>query len=156
MRRLMVPVVLVGAAFFLYPSGEGLTARWKRLPSLSVVDDAIPKNLAIDTLRREWGQLSKQDTVARTQAVADPFRLASAESDAPKTPRTASPAGPPPPRLWKATGRVGERAAVLSHPDGRVLVVAIGQAIDSASVVGIGPGGVELEDRGGRFTLRIP
>ena len=44
----------------------------------------------------------------------------------------------------------------IAHPDGRVVVVSQGQAIDSASVVGIGPGGVELEDRGGRFTLRIP
>ncbi|MBK9576367.1 MAG: hypothetical protein IPK50_00565 [Fibrobacterota bacterium] len=156
MRRIVVPLALVGAAFFLFPSGEGLTARWKRLPSLSLASDALPKNLAIDTLRGEWAHLSQQDTVARTQPVADPFRLASAESDAPKAVRTASPSGPPPPRLWKATGRVGERAAVVSHPDGRVLVVTIGQAIDSASVVGIGPGGVELEDRGGKFVLRIP
>lgn len=157
MKRFLIPVVVVGAAFFLYPAGEGRLSRWKRLPSLQPVAGGKAENLAIDTLRKEWAQVGQQDTNARTESVADPFRLASAADDAPPTVvRQFLPAGPPPPRLWKATGRVGERAAVLSHPDGRVLVVTIGQVLDSASVVGIGPGGVELEDRSGKFVLRIP
>jgi hypothetical protein len=51
---------------------------------------------------------------------------------------------------------VGERAAVLSNPDGRVLVVAAGAQVDSATVVSIGVEGVSLEDRAGRFVLRLP
>lgn len=157
MRRFVVPMAVVAAAFFFYPSGEGLLARWKRLPSLQPVAGNKAENLAMDTLRKEWAQVGQQDTSARTESVSDPFRLPSVVDESPTNAvRQFVPSGPPPPRLWKATGRVGERAAVLSHPDGRVLVVTIGQALDSASVVGIGPGGVELEDRGGKFVLRIP
>ncbi|MBK8801046.1 MAG: hypothetical protein IPN71_03130 [Fibrobacteres bacterium] len=157
MRRFLAPLAVVCAAFLLYPAPDGLMGRWKRLPALEPVSAGGQTNLAIDTLRRDWATFVQQDTSLRTESVADPFRMAQAQSEEPRSKvRDPSSLGPPPERLWKATGRVGERAAVLSHPDGRVVVVAVGQAFDSASVVAIGPGGVELEDRGGRFVLRIP
>ena len=91
-----------------------------------------------------------------TGPVPDPFR-----TDEPAQPVRMPVARtglgvPPPPRAWQVTGRVGERAAVLANPDGRVLVVSVGSAVDSSRVVSIGGSGVVLEDRAGQFTLKIP
>ncbi|HNY31110.1 MAG TPA: hypothetical protein PKO15_09495 [Fibrobacteria bacterium] len=155
MRRIVIPVALVASSVVLFPSGEGLLARWKQMPSLALAASEDARLRTVDSLRLQWNPAADVDTSDRTDSVVDPFRLSSAQGSTAK-PRRSVELGPPPPRLWKATGRVGERAAVLSHPDGRVQVVSVGQVIDSASVVGIGTSGVELEDRGGRFILRIP
>lgn len=63
--------------------------------------------------------------------------------------------GPAPARPWQVTGLVGRRAAVLVRSDGSSVVVSVGQELDSARVVGISSAGVELEDRGGRFLLKV-
>jgi hypothetical protein len=82
----------------------------------------------------------------------DPFALAAAP---PPRPAASAPSGPAPARPWSVTGLVGARAAVLVRPDGTSKVVTVGERIDSAVVVGISSSGVELEDRGGRFHLKV-
>lgn len=156
MKRILVPIAIVVASVLLYPSGAGLFSQWERLPTLESTHEEGSGRRSLDSLRSAWRSISGRDTSMRTEVVVDPFRATSVAPEVVSHIRPSTDFGPPPPRLWKATGRVGERAAVLSHPDGRVLVVSVGQALDSATVVGIGPGGVDLEDRGGKFTLRIP
>lgn len=82
----------------------------------------------------------------------DPFALAPAPAPG-KT--VSAPSGPAPTRPWSVTGLVGARAAVLVRPDGSSKVVTLGERIDSAVVVGISSAGVELQDRGGRFLLKV-
>ncbi|MEN9306888.1 MAG: hypothetical protein RL173_820 [Fibrobacterota bacterium] len=139
----------------LFPTDESLSQRWSRAfeptPSAASHPDSVVR-LEADLVDGEIG--SARDT---STPPADPFGL----PPEPKSGaiRAASPDGPqrpPPPRIWRATGRVGERAALLSAPDGRILVVNDGMRVDSAVVVSIGNGGVTLEDRAGRFVLRIP
>lgn len=85
----------------------------------------------------------------------DPFALSvapvavNAGADRPRV------TGPAPARPWRVTGLVGRRAAVLVRSDGSSVVVSVGQELDSARVVGISSAGVELEDRGGRFLLKV-
>jgi hypothetical protein len=88
----------------------------------------------------------------------DPFSLAAvAPVNAPPRPSGAGiPSGPAPSRPWKVTGLVGQRAAVLVRADGRSMVVKLGERLDSATVVGISQEGVELQDRSGRFLLKVP
>lgn len=85
----------------------------------------------------------------------DPFALATAPPATSTVVPGARAQGPAPTRPWKVTGLVGRRAAVLVLPDGQSVVVSVGQTLDSARVVGISGAGVELEDRGGRFLLKV-
>lgn len=88
----------------------------------------------------------------------DPFALAAAPAPraAARGGSSTGSVGPAPSRPWKVTGLVGRRAAVLVRPDGRSMVVKVGERLDSATVVGISPEGVELQDRSGRFLLKVP
>lgn len=86
----------------------------------------------------------------------DPFGLPPEPVASSRRTTSTSGGAHPPPRPWRATGRVGERAAVLTSTDGRILIVKSGSSVDSATVVSIGNEGVILEDRGGRFILDIP
>jgi hypothetical protein len=104
---------------------------------------------------RSSGWVEPTDLGDSGPAAADPFAL----SAPPRAPTSAAPvarvAGPTPSRPWRVTGLVGQRAAVLVRSDGSSVVVSIGQVLDSAKVVGISSAGVELEDRGGRFLLKV-
>ena len=96
------------------------------------------------------------DSLSVGPAAADPFALANAPKvSGGRSPAPARVAGPTPSRPWRVTGLVGRRAAVLVKSDGSSVVVSIGQELDSARVVGISSAGVELEDRGGRFLLKV-
>ena len=95
-------------------------------------------------------------TVHPDSFAADPFALGTAPSvrvAAGGTSRRAT--GVAPSRPWKVTGLVGARAAVLVKPDGSSVVVSVGQRVDSATVVGISAAGVEIEDREGRYLLKV-
>lgn len=85
----------------------------------------------------------------------DPFALASAPAPARASAGPARVSGPTPSRPWSVTGLVGRRAAVLVRSDGSSVVVSVGQSLDSATVVGISSAGVELQDRAGRFLLKV-
>lgn len=144
MNRWTGPVV--GALVF------ALLARWAPGPSgCRTVDDAAPARHEslpdISRLRPGEGPRFHLEGAA-----PDPFALAPAP--APRTTASA-PSGPAPSRPWSVTGLVGARAAVLVRPDGSSKVVTLGERIDSAVVVGISSSGVELEDRGGRFLLKV-
>lgn len=96
------------------------------------------------------------DSLPASPAVADPFALSAAPKPSGRpVPGAARVSGPAPSRPWRVTGLVGRRAAVLVKSDGSSVVVSIGQELDSAKVVGISSAGVELEDRGGRFLLKV-
>lgn len=153
MRR-QVPGILAALLIaWMFPSSRDLASAWAEAWSAGGVrldlrsTDGI---LAFGTLPQGTG------TPTDTGPVPDPFR-----TDEPAQPVRMPVARtglgvPPPPRAWQVTGRVGERAAVLANPDGRVLVVSVGSAVDSSRVVSIGGSGVVLEDRAGQFTLKIP
>lgn len=88
-------------------------------------------------------------------AAADPFALSVATARVRTGADRPRATGPAPGRPWRVTGLVGRRAAVLVGPDGGSVVVSVGQTLDSARVVGISSAGVEMEDRGGRFLLKV-
>jgi len=143
------------AVFALFPADLPLSQRWARAIAVA----PSPTTRADSSQRLDSSLLfGKLDSPRDTGATpADPFGLP--PEPTPQGPRVTAEVGPilpPPPRIWKATGRVGIRAALLSSPDGRILVVSDGMKVDSATVVSIGNGGVTLEDRAGRFVLRIP
>ena len=158
MKRATAGAAAFAAICLLWPAEDDLRGIWRRAihPPASRNDDPAQLQTApIPGIRTD----SVIGLEADSAPVPDPFGSAPppapVRSDAPRTNLGVAPL-PPPPRPWRATGRVGERAAVLAHPDGRVLVVAAGSRVDSAVVVSIGASGVALEDRAGRFVIRIP
>lgn len=155
MRRQIPGILAALLLAWLFPSSEGLSASWSRAWSAgaSASAAAAPKDETI-----AFGSLREDSVLSGdTLPVRDPFRAEAAPPSLPAAAGSRSDLGvPPPPRPWKVTGRVGERAAVLSHPDGRILVVSPGTTVDSSRVVSIGNAGVVLEDRAGQFTLKIP
>jgi hypothetical protein len=153
MRR-QVPGILAALLIaWMFPSSRGLSTAWADAWSAGGVRldlRSTDGSLAFGALREDTA------TPADTEPVPDPFR-----TDEPAQPVRMPGARtglgvPPPPRAWQVTGRVGERAAVLANPDGRVLVVSVGSAVDSSRVISIGGSGVVLQDRAGQFTLKIP
>lgn len=141
--------------YFLFPKDPSIPDIWtKALQRHSTESADTSSSTPLDAKLLEAPTTLAADSLVVPR---DPFGLPT-ESVAPrKGPRSASTDHvQPPPRPWKATGRVGERAAVLTATDGRILVVKGGTQVDSAIVVSIGNDGVVLEDRGGRFLLRIP
>jgi len=151
MRPWILGAASAAAVFFVFPSDIPLSQRWSAaatLPSRTLRTDSV---IHVAVLAAPDTSFPESDAVLR---VEDPFGL-------PPVPVSSNPAAigpiqPLPPRPWMATGRVGQRAAVLTATDGRILVVSDGSRVDSAAVVSIGSDGVVLEDRGGRFVLRIP
>lgn len=156
MKRWIPGLASVVAVAFLFPSEQPLSTTWSSL------------------IQRSPGNEARTDSVKRVDPAFLDLSISAPESDSmvapndpfglpPEVPNPPSRApgpvvsdAPPPPRVWHATGRVGERAAVLTSMDGRILVVSGGSRVDSATVVSIGNDGVILEDRAGRFNLRIP
>lgn len=140
--------VLVFAALARFAPGPGSCALPERVP------DPVPAPGLGDS-----GRVAPVAPSARPDGFAmDPFALAPPPAAARATGGGASRhavSGPAPTRPWKVTGLVGARAAVLVKPDGTSRVVSVGQRIDSAMVVGISAAGVELEDRGGRYLLKV-
>lgn len=155
MKKSFAGVALFVAVFWFWPKPVPLAEIWN-----SAWNPGIPAGLAStrenpDDLRIAEGPVATtlpNDTLP----AEDPFGLPAAREPVVRSVARTDLGVPPPPRPWKATGRVGERAAVLSNPDGRVLVVASGARVDSASVVSIGTDGVVLEDRAGRFVIKLP
>jgi hypothetical protein len=145
------------AALFLawiFPSSEGLATAWSRAWSAG---NTKPATADPEDERLVWAPLRATSVEATdTAPVSDPFHSEAAPSPAPASGSRSDLGVPPPPRPWRATGRVGERAAVLTNPDGRVLVVSDGAMVDSSRVISIGTTGIVLEDRAGQFTLKIP
>jgi len=139
---------------WFFPASEDLSKAWSRAWSAGT-----PENTAVGPSNERIAFGASHETIGHvvdSTPVSDPFR---SEINPPSAAAAGSRSDlgvPPPPRPWKATGRVGERAAVLAHPDGRVLVVSPGSMVDSSRVVSIGSTGIVLEDRAGQFTLRIP
>lgn len=135
----------------LYPARTPLRDRWKAMSPAAQETDRTDSVVA-------WAAWLDQDsTVVSTDTAlppSDPFGLPPAPIAPPATGIGLE--GPLPLRTWAATGRVGQRAAVLTASDGRILVISNGSRVDSAVVVSIGAEGVTLEDRGGRFVLQIP
>lgn len=134
-------------------ASEDLSGIWRRAWNAGSVDAAARPSPGASTAGDRIDTTTLPDDTA---PVPDPFRSAPAPPPRDPAPVRTDLGVPPPPRLWHATGRVGERAAVLGHPDGRVLVVVCGTRVDSAAVVSIGADGVVLEDRVGRFVLHLP
>lgn len=149
MNRWTGPVcgVLVFAALVRFAPGPGSCALPERVP-----DPAPVPSLG------DSGRAALVAPSARPEGFAsDPFALGVPPPARPTgggAPRHVA-SGPVPSRPWKVTGLVGARAAVLVKPDGTSRVVSLGQRIDSATVVGISAAGVELEDRGGRYLLKV-
>ena len=136
-----------------FPASEDLSTAWGRAWSAGrVTTTASP----IDE-RIVFGSVHETTAnAADSIPVSDPFRSEAPPPSAPAAGSRSNIGVPAPPRPWKVTGRVGELAAVLANPDGRVLVVSPGASVDSSRVVSIGTSGVVLEDRAGQFTLKIP
>jgi len=124
-------------------------------PSSCVLADPVVEVSPLPT--RDMTRLRGGFPVSRDAGspVPDPFALESVVAIPSGRVVAARPVGAPPPRPWRATGLVGRRAAVLVGPNETSVVVSVGQRIDSALVVGISDAGVELEDRGGRFLLKV-
>jgi hypothetical protein len=143
------------AVIALFPSDRSLSDRWtKAVATMDPVGTTADSSMSLDAELIAEHAVAPRDT---NTLPADPFGLPPEPVAQTTRPAEAlGPALPPPPRIWKATGRVGERAALLSSPDGRILVVKDGMVVDSAKVVSIGNGGVTLEDRAGRFVLQLP
>ncbi len=140
--------------FALFPKDSPLSSRWTKALEIHGESGSIPDSAApLDSSLLSGSLAAPIDSLV---VPADPFGLPP-EPTAPSR-RVSSIPGDvhPPSRPWRATGRVGERAAVLTSSDGRILVVKSGSSVDSATVVSIGKDGVILEDRGGRFILDIP
>ena len=148
MKPWIAGAVAAAATLYLFPTDIPLSERW-----------APPAHAAgkTDSVTHAFSFAVSDTAAAPSDSLPtppDPFGLPATEPPA----RAVSAATllPPPPRPWSATGRVGQRAAVLTSTDGRSLVVSDGTRVDSAVVVSIGAEGVTLEDRGGRFVLRLP
>lgn len=124
-------------------------------PAACVLADPVGEASPLPT--RDMARLERGSSVSRDVAspVPDPFALEPVVAIPPSHAIASRPVGAPPPRPWRATGLVGRRAAVLVGPHETSVVVSVGQRIDSAVVVGISDAGVELEDRGGRFLLKV-
>jgi hypothetical protein len=139
---------------WFFPASENLSTAWSRAWSVGTVAAAtvspVDERFAFGSL------LERTSTSADSIPVSDPFRSEAPPPSAAATGSRSDLGVPPPPRPWKVTGRVGERAAVLTNPDGRVLVVSNGAMVDSSRVISIGTTGIVLEDRAGQFTLKIP
>jgi len=153
-RRQLPGILAALLISWVFPSSRSLPAAWMEAWSAGgggrTTSGSADESLAFGTPREDVA------TRADSEAVPDPFR-SEEPPRATRMPGSRTGLGvPPPPRTWQVTGRVGERAAVLSNPDGRVLVVSVGSSVDSSRVVSIGGSGVVLEDRAGQFTLKIP
>jgi hypothetical protein len=149
-----IPGVLAALLLcWMFPARESLSVAWKGAWSAGTATLAAGSPLDEKIILRPARDTS--DSASDNASVSDPFR-----TEAPPFVQAAGPRSdlgvPPPPRPWRVTGRVGERAAVLAHPDGRVLVVSTGGLVDSSRVVSIGAQGIVLEDRAGQYTLKIP
>lgn len=153
MRRNIPGFIAALLLAWFFPASQDLAAAWKSAWTAGAPPSGVvsPKEerIAFGSVRESTSH------AADSVPVPDPFR---SEVHPPSIPSgSRSDLGvPPPPRPWKVTGRVGERAAVLANPDGRVLVVSPGAIVDSSRVISIGTSGIVLEDRAGQFTLRIP
>lgn len=150
MRTWILGLSAAAAVFLLFPTRGSVPQRWATAAAKTgaTSTDSV---IRIDDLAAPDTSFAEFDSSTRA---TDPFGLPPIAASS--RPSTIGPAIPPPPRPWTATGRVGQRAAVLTAFDGRILVVSDGSRVDSAVVVSIGTDGVVLEDRGGRFVLRIP
>ena len=142
--------------FVLFPKDVPLSEKWRKALEIHQVsgngsDSSQPLDSSLLT-----GSVQAPGPSDSLVAPADPFGLPPQPEASPRRASAPSSDLHPPPRPWRATGRVGERAAVLTSTDGRILVVKSGSTVDSATVVSIGKEGVILEDRGGRFILDIP
>lgn len=105
--------------------------------------------------RTSTGWVRQGPEAGSAPSAPDPFALAAAPVAAAQAGPGPRASGPAPARPWQVTGLVGRRAAVLVRSDGSSVVVSVGQSLDSARVVAISSAGVELEDRGGRFLLKV-
>ncbi len=147
MKPWIAGAVAAAATLYLFPTDLPLSARWTPPTTAANKTDAVT---------HAWSFAASDTASVSVDSLPtppDPFGLPASETPV----RTAPTAGStPPPRPWTATGRVGQRAALLTSADGRILVVSDGARVDSAVVVSIGSEGVTLEDRGGRFVLRLP
>lgn len=142
------------AVFALFPTDSKLSDKWSKALEIHAASGSAPDSTTpLDSSLLSGSFEPTDDTLA---IPADPFGLPPAPAATPRRTGSAPIGVQPPPRPWRATGRVGERAAVLTSNDGRILVVKSGSSVDSATVVSIGNDGVVLEDRGGRFILHIP
>lgn len=156
MKRWFPGLASAAIVIFLFPNEKPISVTWAGL-----MDLANGSPTATDSVKIVDPEVLDAPAMAGgpdTLGIpADPFGLPPEPAN--PSPRSNGPStfgAPPPPRIWRATGRVGERAAVLTALDGRILVVSDGSSVDSATVVSIGNDGVVLEDRAGRFNLRIP
>ncbi|HXP90774.1 MAG TPA: hypothetical protein VN931_07605 [Fibrobacteria bacterium] len=153
MRRNLPGIVAALLVIWLFPGSQDLSTAWRTAWSAGsggIATRSADESIALGPVREDVA------THSDSEAVPDPFRTEE-RPPAARMPGSRTGLGvPPPPRAWQVTGRVGERAAVLANPDGRVLVVSVGSAVDSSRVVSIGSSGVVLEDRAGQFTLKIP
>lgn len=156
MKRWLPGLVSVVFVVAVFPGDKPLSATWS-----SLIQGGGGTKHKTDSVKRVDSGLLYAPLSAREPdsfvVPADPFGLPPEPSNS--APRFSGPVVPdaaPPPRIWRSTGRVGERAAVLTAADGRILVVSGGSRVDSATVISIGNDGVVLEDRAGRFNLRIP
>lgn len=155
MRRHLPGILIAVLISFFFPSETGVAERWGTLlhASTTARTDSAGHRLAPILLPGDGDSNIASDTLP----VPDPFRRVNGPVAVPHVESRTNLGVPPPPRQWKATGRVGERMAVLTHVDGHAtLVVGIGTPVDSAVVRGISSLGVELEDRAGRFVLKMP
>ncbi len=150
MNRWTGPIAAVALVVFLLQFGP----RPQACPATAAAADPPPPPAADLSLL----ELGATNTAPALLEAPDPFSLATLAVVNPRV-RSAgggTPSGPAPLRPWKVTGLVGRRAAVLVRADGRSMVVKLGERLDSATVVGISQEGVELEDRSGRFLLKVP
>ena len=99
----------------------------------------------IDSLNREKGLSQNKEPIN------DPFRsyhpkpLISATSAIPK--------GQPPFRNFLLSGTIGNSVATISNQKGKKIIVKVGDAVDSATVIFIEPNKVSLQDRAGNFEI---
>ena len=153
MKRHIPGILAATLLCWVFPAKESISDAWRKAWSAGVV--ASTEVAPVDEKAIFRPLRDTANSAFDTTSVSDPFR----SEAAPAVQATGSRSDlgvPPPPRPWRVTGRVGERAAVLAHPDGRVLVVSSGGFVDSSRVVSIGTGGIVLEDRAGQYTLKIP
>jgi len=154
-KRAFPGIAAALAIFWFWPRPAPLAEIWNTAWNPGTSTGIASNEESPDDLRIAEGPVATT-LDSDTLPASDPFGSPPAHDPVPRSSVRTDLGVPPPPRPWKATGRVGERAAVLSHPDGRVLVVVSGTPVDSASVVSIGTDGVVLEDRAGRFVIKLP
>ncbi len=147
-------VAAAAAVFVLFPTDAPLPDKWSKALEIHAASGSESDSTTpLDSSLLAGSFATPTDSLA---IPTDPFGLPTAPVATPRRESSIPSGVQPPPRPWRATGRVGERAAVLTSNDGRILVVKSGSSVDSATVVSIGNDGVVLEDRGGRFILHIP